>query len=727
MISQVGYIYIRRHSSYDIMNACKMGKAINIPDRDTQYATGEVKRGYFHSVFEVPIKIVSIIERLLQYEFINLNIKYDAGTEFYDKDIIPLIEPYLDNIGIKYKKLSEHDIIELTRSIRIKKTINKISIHSLLQTLRINRPSILSPKYTPRSDQLIIIEKTTKHFQTHNKGLLVLMCGVGKTLISLWIAQKLNAKTIVIGVPNKLLLKQWENTILELFQPIPYLIICSGVNITDISHFLEKNKKECIIITTYSSSHKLYSAVVQTNFIFNIKINDECHHLTTDNMKISHTTKKYVQMLNIPCINQLSLTATLKQIESDLDGVVSNDNIEYFGEVIDRKCLLWAINNNIICDYMIQTIITDESKMKDHLNIFNITDETDTRLFLSAFSCLKSIYEGFSHHLLIYSNNKENSLKLIQYISILLSNKYFEIQDIYYSSYNSEMNQKEQINILHRFENTRFGIITCVYCLGEGWDFPLLDGVVFSENMSSNIRIVQSALRAGRKNIKEPDKKTKIILPVLNSDDWLENKDNVDLKKVREVIYQMGLEDESISQKIKVFKININCTQSSQYNPIATKGGEFMGEYIEDLTEQLKLKTVKRTALSITYEKAKKIISEKQLTCKESYYSLCEKDNRLTTEPEIIFKGQFTNWIDYLGIDRKYYDLETCKSKVAEYLVNYPEIKQNYLDLASINKELCNLDKLFPPNGLWAEYYEVQDLRNIISITPKKKKLGVIL
>ena len=79
----------------------------------------------------------------------------------------------------------------------------------------------------------------------------------------------------------------------------------------------------------------------------------------------------------------------------------------------------------------------------------------------------------------------------------------------------------------------------------------------FAENMTSNIRIVQSALRASRKNKKDTNKKTKIILPILNRDDWLENNENPDLKKVREVIYQMGLEDETITQKIKVFRIDI--------------------------------------------------------------------------------------------------------------------------------------------------------------------------
>ncbi len=29
-----GYIYVRNHSSYDVDDACKMGKANNIPERD---------------------------------------------------------------------------------------------------------------------------------------------------------------------------------------------------------------------------------------------------------------------------------------------------------------------------------------------------------------------------------------------------------------------------------------------------------------------------------------------------------------------------------------------------------------------------------------------------------------------------------------------------------------------------------------------------------------------
>jgi hypothetical protein len=310
---------------------------------------------------------------------------------------------------------------------------------------------------------------------------------------------------------------------------------------------------------------------------------------------------------------------------------------------------------------------------------------------------------------------------------MLLDHKYFDMPDLYYSNYHGTMKSKDQTDIINKFDKAKFGIISCVYCLGEGYDNDNIDAVVFSENMTSNIRIVQSALRASRKHKNDTNKKTKIILPILNRDDWLENNENQDLKKVREVIYQMGLEDETITQKIKVFRIDIEKQKLTKREKEEREIVDEFGEYEDELTQKLKLKTIKRTALSTTYEKARKIIADKNIKSKESYYELCERDNRLSKEPEIVFKGQFTNWIEYLSIERVYYDLDTCKNKVDKYLLLRPEIKKYYLDLSIVSNELCKIDGLFPPNGLWVEYYNVKDLRDIITIINKKKKMGVIL
>ena len=710
-----GYIYIRTNEYWDLYDVFKLGKTMSIPDREQTYITSEIKRGSYVIIIEIDLIILDNVEKQLQVYFnqLNLHIKFNAGIEFYKKEIINFIIPYFDTNNIKYKILTKDEIDGLIRKIRIYEQIENIELNNKI--------------YNPRDYQEIIINKSYEYLQNNEKGLLIIPCGVGKTLISLWITQKLNSNTVLIGVPNKLLLKQWEEVIFVLFQNTPYLIVSSGVDIENIMMFLENNQKNCIVITTYSSAHKVYTATQHIQFVFTMKINDECHHLTSSNMRLAPTTKKYIQMLNIPSVKQLSLTATLKQLESTDDIVVSNDNVEYFGEIIDRKCLLWAINENIICDYVIQTIITNEEQLEQQISRFYIIEDNDKRLFLSAFASLKSIFDGHSHHLLIYSNNKDNSLKLIQYIRKLLDDNYFDIPDLYYSNYHSEMNPKHQKEIINNFEKAMFGIITCVYCLGEGWDFPLLHGVVFAENMSSNIRIVQSALRASRKNKHQPNKITKIILPILNRDDWLENNENPDLKKVREVIYQMGLEDETITQKIKVFNIEFKKHTILSINKKCIDDIDNFGDYDEELTSKLRLKTIKRTTLGTSYEKARKIIVSKNIKNKEEYFELCEKDNRLSVEPEITYNGQFTNWIEYLSIEQIYYDFETCKNKVGKYLLLYPEIKTHYLDLSIVCKKLCKIDTLFPPNGLWVEYYNVKDLRDIITITHKKKKMGVIL
>ena len=47
-----------------------------------------------------------------------------------------------------------------------------------------------------------------------------------------------------------------------------------------------------------------------------MKILDEAHHLTTNEMKLEETTRTYIEMLKIKSLKQLALTATLKLLEN---------------------------------------------------------------------------------------------------------------------------------------------------------------------------------------------------------------------------------------------------------------------------------------------------------------------------------------------------------------------------------------------------------------------------
>ena len=86
---------------------------------------------------------------------------------------------------------------------------------------------------------------------------------------------------------------------------------------------------------------------------------------------------------------------------------------------------------------------------------------------------------------------------------------------------------------------------------------------------------------------------------------------------------------------------------------------EFTRREIEHYEKESKTKEynginiVKSTILNLldlTYDKIKKIIAEKNITCKEDYYKLCDKDIRLPREPDVKFGKQFKNWIDFLDI-----------------------------------------------------------------------------
>jgi superfamily II DNA or RNA helicase len=708
-----GYIYVRQNIYYDMHNAYKIGKASNIPERDSQYATGEIERGKFVAVYEVLKKQMGFIEKAIHYNFKENQVYINGGTEFFAKEVLEKIEIFLIQQNIVYRELKRNEIESLTRTNRLRETFKKIDKKKLIELLRKN-------EINPRPYQEVIIKNSVKYFEEKEKGILVLMCGVGKTLISLFIAKKLKSKSIVVGVPNCLLLNQWEEVIKKMYEGYPVLVVASGVSIVEISDFVLKNEK-FVILTTYSSSFKIENASRTNNYTFDLKILDEVHHLTSKNMEAAQTQKSFVQILNVKSRKQLSLTATLKYLEGEeKQKVVSNENVEIFGEVIEKRSLLWAIENKVICDYKIQTIVVDEEKMSDYFEKYRIEREIDKTLFLSAISSLKSISMCHSHHLLIYCNSMENSEKLQIFIKLLLEKKEFnELTSFFSSSYDSDKSEKEQKNILEKFKESEKGILSCVYCLGEGWDFPLLDGVVFAENMSSIIRIVQSALRASRKNKEDENKIAKIILPILIKDDDFLN-ETKDFQRVKEVIYQMGIEDDSIIHKLFVSELDIPTIKKPMKKRF--KSSETSFEIDDELTKKLRLKTMSRDILgSISYEKAKNILKRLEIESKKQYFEYCRVDKRFPINPSGYFKEQFKGWIDYLGIEKNYYNLETCKEKVKE------EILKTGKDIFTLVETLCEEDKNFPAGDLWLEYYNVENLSEICETQRIRKKINVII
>jgi len=155
-----GYIYVRTNEYWDLYDAYKIGKSSNILDRENNYITSEIKRGKYIMVIELNINIMDNVEKNLQQYFNTLGfyIKFNAGTEFYKKDIIHYIISYLIENNISHIVLTELEIENL-----IRRPENNPKIH-----------------FEPYELQQIIIDKSYNYFQENNQGLLIIPCVLEK-------------------------------------------------------------------------------------------------------------------------------------------------------------------------------------------------------------------------------------------------------------------------------------------------------------------------------------------------------------------------------------------------------------------------------------------------------------------------------------------------------------------------------------------------------------------
>src|ERR1019366_7245029 len=86
--------------------------------------------------------------------------------------------------------------------------------------------------FTPRLDQTQTIGKVLEGYKTADRGQLILPCGSGKTLTSLWIKEAMNPSHTLVIVPSLALLRQFKNEWARNQKEwLPYLCVCSEKDI----------------------------------------------------------------------------------------------------------------------------------------------------------------------------------------------------------------------------------------------------------------------------------------------------------------------------------------------------------------------------------------------------------------------------------------------------------------------------------------------------------------
>ena len=254
----------------------------------------------------------------------------------------------------------------------------------------------------PRDYQLDIINAAEHHFSGEERGQLILPCGAGKTLASLWIKEKIQSKFTLFCVPSLALLRQTKDEWTKhQNSDVSAFFICSeddidkrhddlvidlrefGSNVSTtpevISDFIKQNQDGFIIYSTYHSLQALIDAVKIANFTFDLIICDEAHKTTgkkDSTFSLIHDNKL------VPAARRLYMTATprvstkFNYKDPDAESFIydmSNTNV--YGKVFYEMSFATAIQLGILVDYKVIIIGINDEYLEKVIKSGKITED----------------------------------------------------------------------------------------------------------------------------------------------------------------------------------------------------------------------------------------------------------------------------------------------------------------------------------------------------------------
>ena len=133
-----GTIYFRDNAWYKMENVIKMGVSSVVKNRSNGYITGEVERGEYICIIEIPLEKMKILDKCLKMYFKSYHIYKGGGTEFYNRCIMDLIEPYLQILNMEYRIFSKEEIYLINRCERVINIPNVNKVKQIFNQLNVN-------------------------------------------------------------------------------------------------------------------------------------------------------------------------------------------------------------------------------------------------------------------------------------------------------------------------------------------------------------------------------------------------------------------------------------------------------------------------------------------------------------------------------------------------------------------------------------------------------------
>jgi superfamily II DNA or RNA helicase len=457
---------------------------------------------------------------------------------------------------------------------------------------------------TPRKHQDRAIRDVVIGLGKVRMGQLIMACGTGKTLTSLWIKEELGAGQVLVLVPSLSLLSQtlreWTAAAKT---PFKWLCVCSdesvakqdrtedswfthvsdiGVPVTgdvkEIKSFLRSDGAK-VVFSTYQSSPLIAEAQQDRKIpAFDIAFADEAHRCAGN---VSEAFGCVLDSKRIRSGKVLFMTATprilSKQIKSKAEGrdieTASMDDPQVFGEVLHQLKFSEAIEQDLLSDYRVVIVGVDHPTVQERIQ---------NRKLVRTSNGVKLDAETLATHVALAKAVKDYNLHcVISFHSRVAGAKSFAqdhpevlewmlpkdrpsrttVTDFVSGDMNSG-DRNTKINRLRHLGEGERGILANARCLSEGVDVPSLDGVAFIDPRKSQVDIVQAVGRAIRKS----DGKTHgtILIPVFieEHEDETEALESSRFKPIWDVVNALRSHDDDLAHELDSLRTELGKRRS---------------------------------------------------------------------------------------------------------------------------------------------------------------------
>ncbi|MFI9536792.1 Helicase associated domain protein [Nocardia fusca] len=458
------------------------------------------------------------------------------------------------------------------------------------------RPSSPLKPAEPHDYQREAIRNVIEGFQTADRGQLIMACGTGKTLTSLFIKEGLDAKRTLVLLPSLSLLKQtmqtWRVNAKASFEALP---VCSdetvaenadeavahiselGVPVTtdpdDIAEFLRRRTGPRVVFSTYQSSPQIAAAFALGRLPpFDLVVADEAHRVAGDDSTVFATV---LEADAIMARRRLFMTATPRYYtgrvrksadDAEMD-VASMDDPTRFGNVFHRLSFGESISRKLLTDYQVAIIGVDNATYRAWVETGTLVmrdgKATDARTLASQIGLAKAMRKYDLRRIISFHSRvaraRAFASEMPEVIEWMPARQ--RPKGTLWTGYASgEMTAGERhvrLRRLRELEDGERGLLANARCLSEGVDVPTLDGVAFIDPRRSEVDIVQAVGRAIR--LAEDKTVGTIVIPVFIDTETDPEKalNDSSFKPVWDVINALRAHDEELAEQIDTIRFEL--------------------------------------------------------------------------------------------------------------------------------------------------------------------------